>query len=147
MFASPQTSYWDFTHLILKKITFIYTSVIFTVLQALNLVQQMWMVSWAPCQVHWGQNALQHSNLPDKIRYEKDWVLTTNCADENTQPLPGNNLVSWLMNVRSKQTTPSKCTWWYTKGLSTCTMVNVSPSSLDIVTCLICIEDVLIQDH
>ena len=69
------------------------------IVQAPNLVRQMLMVSWTPCQVCWGQSALQHSNLPDKIQYEKDWILATNCADENTQPLPGNNFVSWLMNV------------------------------------------------
>ena len=121
-FASPQPGYWDFTHLILqKKIPVI---IIFTVVQAPNLVRHMLMVSWAPCQVCWGQNALQHSNLPDKIHYEKDWVLTTNCADENTWPLPGKNLMSWLMNVRSKQATPSKCTWWYTEWLNTCTVVK-----------------------
>ena len=38
-------------------------------------------------------------HLPDKIHYEKDWVLTTNCADQNTRPLPGTNLVSRLVNV------------------------------------------------
>ena len=59
-----------------------------------NFVRDMLLVNWAPCQVCCGQNALQYSNLPDKIHYEKDWVLTTNCADENTWPLPGNNLVS-----------------------------------------------------
>ena len=55
------------------------------------------MVGWTPCQ---GQNALQHSNLQDKIQYEKDWVLATNCAhDEEVMKTFVWKQVSVLTNV------------------------------------------------
>ena len=45
--------------------------VIYILVKASSLVGQMLTVSWAPRQVSWGQNALQHSTLQDKIQYEK----------------------------------------------------------------------------
>ena len=70
------------SHFILQK----YTCHLkfFTIVQTLNFLGEMLTVGWAPCQVSWGQSALNPS------RWKSTWVIAANYAhDKDTQPPDG----------------------------------------------------------